>query len=160
MTATATPKKRYAENSLAILRTDRRLFIASSRFVGSLSEDSLQQAECRGCTAPPPVREVVKDPLTDGVLSVTKASFKAGEEIGVKYTAPVSSAGENQHWVTVIAVGKDDSDWGSWKMVGNQATADVLKAQTAPGAYEVRLHGGYPAKKFNVVARVNIKVEP
>ncbi|MBI3074278.1 MAG: hypothetical protein HYY84_19385 [Deltaproteobacteria bacterium] len=108
--------------------------------------------------AAPPV--VVKDPLKDGLLWVTKASFKAGEEIAVKYTAPVPSAGESQHWVTVIAVGKEDSEWGSWKMVGDQATADTLKGQTAPGAYEVRLHGGYPAKKFNVVARVKINVEP
>ena len=70
------------------------------------------------------------------------------------------SKGDNQHWVTVVPSGKPDSEWGTWKMVSDLATTDKLKAQTAAGDYEVRLHGEYPTKKFNVVGRVKIKVEP
>lgn len=35
----------------------------------------------------------------------------------------------------------------------------TLKAPADPGEYEVRLHGNYPTKSYNVVHRVRIRVD-
>jgi hypothetical protein len=83
-----------------------------------------------------------------------------GEEIGIRFTAPVSSTTQSRAWITVIAADQPPSAYGDWSYLDDGATSASLKAPAKPGAYEVRLHTDYPAKTFNVQHSVALTVGP
>jgi hypothetical protein len=91
-------------------------------------------------------------------LVLDKATYAPGETIQVTYTHPVPlDAGASSYWLTISLRGAPDSDWGAWHFVPGGAAIDQLAAPTA-GSYEVRLHDGYPAVPYHVVARVPVTV--
>ena len=82
-----------------------------------------------------------------------------GKPFDVKYTFEQKSPSSDREWVTIVAVGKPDSEYGTWKYVDDKAKSTTLVAPSAPGKYEVRLHTHYPAKSFNVVYREAVTVK-
>jgi hypothetical protein len=86
--------------------------------------------------------------------------YTPGEEIGIRFAAPVSSKPQSRAWITVIAADQPPSAFGEWSYVEDGATTVSLKAPAKPGAYEVRLHTDYPAKSFNVRHTVALTIGP
>jgi serine/threonine-protein kinase len=84
---------------------------------------------------------------------------KAGSDVTLVFPAPLVAKQGEQYWAAIVAVGKPDSEWGVWQYVPQNARKLTLKAPTDPGDYEVRLHGNYPTKSYNVVHRVRIRVD-
>lgn len=87
-------------------------------------------------------------------------TYAAGEDIEIRFAAPVSSTQDRRAWITVIAADQPPSAYGEWAYLDNGATSATLKAPARPGAYEVRLHTDYPAKTFNVRRAVPVTVGP
>jgi hypothetical protein len=97
--------------------------------------------------------------LSPEMFSVAPMSAKAGDSVTLRFPAPLDAKAGEQYWAAIVAVGKPDSEWGVWEYVPKHARTLSLKAPAAPGAYEVRLHGNYPTRSYNVVHRVRITVE-
>jgi len=97
--------------------------------------------------------------LSPELFSVTPAAVKAGDDVTVVFPAPLVAKQGEQYWAAVVAVGKPDSEWGVWAYVPQNARKLTLKPPATPGSYEVRLHGNYPTRSYNVVHRVRIRVE-
>jgi hypothetical protein len=87
-------------------------------------------------------------------------TYAAGEDIAIRFTAPVSSTEDRRAWITVIGADQPPSAYGAWSYLDNGATSATLKAPAKPGAYEVRLHTDYPARTFNVRRTVPVMVAP
>ena len=107
------------------------------------------------------------NPSSTAMIATSAPSFRLdakvvapGEEIGIRFTAPVSSTTQSRAWITVIAADQPPSAYGDWSYLDDGATSASLKAPAKPGAYEVRLHTDYPAKTFNVQHSVALTVGP
>ena len=95
-----------------------------------------------------------KDNLYKAPKSVT-----AGEAFEVTYSQAMSSPADNRFWITIIDITAADSEWGAWVYVEDGATSTTLTAPATPGKYEIRLHGNYPTKSFDVLQRSPLKVK-
>jgi hypothetical protein len=78
------------------------------------------------------------------------ASCAPGDEIAIRFDAPIRSTPDSRAWITVVEADRPPSAYGAWSYLDDGATLATLKAPTRPGAYEVRLHTDYPARTFNV----------
>jgi serine/threonine-protein kinase len=106
----------------------------------------------------------VEAPVTAATVSpeqfaATPSVAKAGEQVTLVFPAPLVTKQGEQYWAAIVEVGKPDSEWGVWAYVPANARRMTLKAPEQPGAYEVRLHGNYPTRSYNVVHRVRLRVE-
>jgi len=86
------------------------------------------------------------------------SSAKAGSEIIVKFTNPISSTDKSRCWITIAEKTKPDSDWGAWQYVNDKATSIKLICPDKAGEYEIRLHDMYPAKKSHVIERKSFTI--
>jgi eukaryotic-like serine/threonine-protein kinase len=109
------------------------------------------------CAEPPPV--VPAASVSPEHFGIAASTVKAGEPVALVFPEPLKAKSGEQYWAAIVAVGQPDSEWGVWGYVPDAARRMVLKAPTTAGDYEVRLHGNYPTKSFNVVHRVRIHVE-
>ena len=114
-------------------------------------------AKGEACAEPPPV--VPAASVSPEHFGVAASTVKAGEPVALVFPEPLKAKTGEQYWAAIVAVGQPDSEWGVWAYVPDAARRMVLKAPTTPGDYEVRLHGNYPTKSYNVVHRVRIHVE-
>lgn len=107
----------------------------------------------------PPAAPVPASTVSPEHFAVVPSHAKPGEPVTLVFPAPLEAAKGEQYWAAIVAVGQSDSEWGTWSYVPAAARKLTLKAPGEPGDYEVRLHGNYPTKSFNVVHRVRIHVE-
>ena len=114
-------------------------------------------AKGEACAEPPPV--VPAASVSPERFGVAASTVKAGEPVALVFPEPLKAKTGEQYWAAIVAVGQPDSEWGVWAYVPDAARRMVLKAPATAGDYEVRLHGNYPTKSFNVVHRVRIHVE-
>ncbi|MBV8760375.1 MAG: serine/threonine protein kinase [Deltaproteobacteria bacterium] len=114
-------------------------------------------AKGEACAEPPVVVPAAN--VSPEHFGVAASTVKAGEPVAIVFPAPLQAKHGEQYWAAIVAVGQPDSEWGVWSYVPDAARRLVLKAPTSAGDYEVRLHGNYPTKSFNVVHRVRIHVE-
>ncbi len=87
-----------------------------------------------------------------------RTAIQVGQAPRVFFGAPLVPVVGEQYWITLIRAGAGDGEWGDWKYVDSGATEVTLAVPTSPGDYEVRLHGNYPTKSYNVVCRQSLQV--
>ena len=92
-------------------------------------------------------------------FSVSPRTVAGGQAVTLRFPAPLVAKHGERYWAALVQVGKPDSEWGVWSYVPAGARTIALKAPTAAGDYEVRLHGNYPTKSYNIVHRVTVHVE-
>jgi hypothetical protein len=83
---------------------------------------------------------------------------KVLEPIEVAFSAPAYPPAGERLWITLAPAGSPDSEWGELQEVARGQASKRLVPPVA-GDYEVRLHDGYPARPFHVVARARVKVD-
>ncbi|HUH04278.1 MAG TPA: protein kinase [Kofleriaceae bacterium] len=107
-----------------------------------------------------PPEPIVEDPRppADPRFRLGAASYQTGESIDIKFAQPITSTPTNRAWITVVEADKSDSSYGTWSYLADKARTATLKAPSRAGAYEVRLHTGYPAKRTNVVHEVAVTI--
>ena len=86
-------------------------------------------------------------------------SGKADEVIMVNYTTATASKAPNRLWVTIVKKSMPDKTWGKWSYVADQSQSTKLTCPKVAGQYEIRLHDGFPTKKYHVIARQDFTVE-
>lgn len=90
-------------------------------------------------------------------FTLSHSSINQGESIKLTFSRAVQpTSGKN--WVTIVASGKPDNDWGEWKYVPAGATSIELTPKST-GSLEVRLHDTYPDHKFGVLQRASLNVK-
>ena len=101
--------------------------------------------------APPPT-----DPgkLT---ISLVSNSVAKGDPVVLRFSEPLRAADGERYWMTVCTPETPDASWDAWVYVDDGAT-EVQVVPTRTGALEVRLHGNYPTKSYNVIFRKGITV--
>jgi len=85
-------------------------------------------------------------------------SFVPNADVVIMFAEPVSSKTTNRYWVAIAPAGTAPSVYGSWTFVEDGATSVKLTAPSAPGTYELRLHGNYPAKSFDIKHTVRFEI--
>jgi hypothetical protein len=95
-----------------------------------------------------------------GAVSFTlaNAALAKGEKPKVTFSAPIPVAG-GRYWITVVAAGAADSDWGEWQYLDPGSREVELAAPAKAGSYEVRLHDNYPAQSNHVIHREPLTVK-
>ncbi len=96
------------------------------------------------------------DAKSKPVLELDKASYTAGDTIGVSFGTKLPKA-EGKHWITLVKKGAPDNEWGAWHMVDSGVSKDELKT-TEGGTFEVRLHDNYPTQQHHIIARKEVAV--
>jgi hypothetical protein len=135
---------------------------AKNRCIGKPTCPKGMLAKAETCIAPPAVPPVVPVPaatISPEHFSVIPTRVKPGDPVTLAFPAPLEALKGEQYWAAIVAVGKPDSEWGTWSYVPPAAHRMTLKAPADPGDYEIRLHANYPTKSYNVVHRVRIHVE-
>jgi hypothetical protein len=87
-------------------------------------------------------------------------TYRAGEAVVMKFALPVPSAGNRRAWVTIVEANKPKDSYASWEYVTDNARSATMKAPTAPGQYEARVHTDYPTKQTNMRYSVRFEVKP
>ncbi len=86
------------------------------------------------------------------------ATVLTGEEIEIAFDRPLGGQAIDQYWMALVPAPAPEGDIGARIFLDRGATTARLRA-TAPGDYEIRLHGRYPAKEHHLLARIPVKVQ-
>lgn len=81
-----------------------------------------------------------------------------GAEILVTFDKPLSGRAINQYWIALVPEYAPESDTSGRTFLDRGTTTVRLRA-SAPGDYEVRLHGEYPKNEHHLLARTPVKVQ-
>jgi hypothetical protein len=105
-------------------------------------------------------RSVAPRPVSSAAPSfhLNATSYAPGDEIEIRFAAPVSSKPQSRAWIAVAEANSPASAYATWNYLDDGATVATLKAPSQPGAYQVRLHTDYPARTFNVQRAVPLTV--
>lgn len=97
-----------------------------------------------GCSRPPEMR-------------VNATTVHAGEPILVRFEKPLSMKAADKKWLTLVPAGAEPSAVGERVLLSERDLQYRLSTQD-PGAYELRLHRGYPARDHALMRSVPITV--
>lgn len=92
-------------------------------------------------------------------MTLASSTVAEGEPIHVRFDRAIQGRATDQYWLVLAEPGApDDYDHGrTFVYRGDYASKiDALRA----GTYELRLHGSFPAKPHDVVARERVVVLP
>ncbi|MDD7973399.1 hypothetical protein [Roseinatronobacter alkalisoli] len=81
----------------------------------------------------PPVEEVVEPDLPEASISGPD-TIRAGESFTLQWSVPIN----DRDIVTIVPMGADEGELGTWSRVGGSATQTDLRAPSDPGMYELR----------------------
>jgi hypothetical protein len=73
----------------------------------------------------------------------------------------VINESRSRYWICIVKEGSPDEEKGSWFFIPNNKINIIvpLPKDKTPGKYEVRLHRGFPVKKYDVVDRKSIEIK-
>lgn len=80
-----------------------------------------------------------------------------GDVVRVTFDRPLEGKATNQFWIVLVPADAPENETRGRVILPRGITSAEL-ATSAPGDYEVRLHGRYPEKEFALVSRVPVKI--
>lgn len=93
----------------------------------------------------------------DPAFTLESKTFDKGATVKITFAAPLDKA-QGRHWVCIVSEGVHDRSYGTWAYAKAGATEASLKAPNRDGLFEVRLHGSYPNKGYDVLHREVIAI--
>jgi hypothetical protein len=93
-------------------------------------------------------------------LELDSGVFAPRARIVVELSEPIRARPGHRAWLAVARAGSPPTDYSTWEYLEDGARSATLRAPTAPGDYEVRLHTDYPARLYHVARRVAFTVAP
>jgi hypothetical protein len=81
-----------------------------------------------------------------------------GDVVRVTFDKPLEGKATNQFWIVLVPSDAPESATQGRVILPRNITSAELPT-SAPGDYEVRLHGRYPEKDYALLSRVPVKVE-
>ncbi len=91
-------------------------------------------------------------------FQLDKNTVAARADARIVFDDPLPTVAGEQYWITITRADAADSECGAWKYVEAGAREATLRAPRKAGAYEVRLHDGYPRLSHHVVHRKRLTV--
>lgn len=88
-------------------------------------------------------------------LTLETTTFKANQPIPVRFA---NMPGHRSDWITVIAKGALETEWGAWQYTGGGRDGELVLTGQRAGEYEVRAYAERPWR--TIVARVFITIVP
>jgi hypothetical protein len=98
-------------------------------------------------------------PRSQQRFTIATATPRAGGKLDVAFATPLVPAAGERFWITIVATGAPDTEYGAWQYVPDGARAITLDVPDKAGEYEIRLHANYPRLSTNVVHRAAIHVQ-
>jgi hypothetical protein len=91
-------------------------------------------------------------------MRVEGTTFATGSDVIVTFDEPLIGRAMNQYWVALQPADAAPSDT-TGRVVLDRNDRSVRLRASAPGNFEVRLHGDYPREEHHLLARIPVKVE-
>ena len=91
-------------------------------------------------------------------MHVDKSTIATGGDVVVTFEQPLTGRATNQYWVALQPASAPTSDT-TGRIVLERTDRGVHLRTTAPGNFEVRLHGDWPKVEQHLLARIPVKVE-
>jgi hypothetical protein len=91
-------------------------------------------------------------------MHVDKSTIATGGDVVVTFDQPLTGRATNQYWVALQPASASTSDT-TGRIVLERTDHGVHLRTTAPGDFEVRLHGNWPKEEQHLLARIAVKVE-
>ena len=91
-------------------------------------------------------------------FELDKDTVAAGTAAHIVFDDPLPTVADERYWITITRADAADSAYGAWQYVEGGAHEVSLPAPRRAGAYEVRLHDGYPRLSHHVVHRQRLTV--
>ncbi|MEW5738036.1 MAG: transposase [Myxococcota bacterium] len=96
-------------------------------------------------------------PRSSSMMSVEHSLITKGTGFTLRFNKPMKAQPGEKFWVTIVFATAGDKEYTSYKYLEPDATSIDLAAPAVPGEYEVRLHGNYPTKTYNLIDRLKFK---
>ena len=90
-------------------------------------------------------------------MRVDAEEVPAGASLRVRFDGPVGARARDRRWLTLVPRGSSDALVGD-RVLLDEGAAEATVPTVAPGAFELRLHDGYPRRAHHVVQRVSVDV--
>jgi len=91
-------------------------------------------------------------------FTLSSNSVAAGENVTVTFSQPLAPLSNERYWITIADATTGDDEWGDWVYGEADMSRITLTAPDTAGSYEVRLHGNYPTKPYNVIHRLSLTI--
>lgn len=91
-------------------------------------------------------------------MRVNAASITTGADVVVTFDDRLAGRATNQYWIALQPANEPASST-TGRIVLERTDRLVRLRTTAPGVFEVRLHGSYPKTEHHLLARIPVKVE-
>lgn len=91
-------------------------------------------------------------------MHVDKTIVATGGDVVITFDRPLTGRATNQYWVALQPASAPTSET-TGRIVLERTDLGVHLRTTAPGDFEVRLHGNWPKEEQHLLSRVAVKVE-
>lgn len=91
-------------------------------------------------------------------MHVDKTIVATGGDVVITFDRPLTGRATNQYWVALQPASAPTSET-TGRIVLERMDPGVHLRTTAPGDFEVRLHGNWPKEEQHLLSRVAVKVE-
>ena len=95
-----------------------------------------------------------------GTMSVERDRLKVATKVTVRFAKPLKTLPGEKYWITIVKAGSDSTAYNSYRYLESGARSIELDAPGSAGEYEIRLHGNYPTKTYNLLMSLPIDVVP
>ena len=136
-------------------------FDANSLFVWKIEGDAAPRSAAKPEPKPtgnPDARQPEPDARSARGMSLVKSTVRQGESVKVKFSPRLEAKSGEKYWITIVEAGAGDTAYTSYKYLVDEASIE-LAAPAVAGDYEVRLHGNYPTKTYNLIGRAKLTVK-
>ena len=92
-------------------------------------------------------------------MEVRTAAVAVGEKVNVAFDREITGRAVDQYWLVLAPEGAPDDYAEERIFVERNARSSAVDAMR-PGRYELRLHGDFPRRQHNVIARAKVEITP
>ncbi|MBL8914207.1 MAG: hypothetical protein JNM17_26115 [Archangium sp.] len=96
-------------------------------------------------------------PRRSQLMSIERTTWGVGTNFTVTFSEPMKAEPGEKFWVTIVDPGAGSTAYTSYKYLDPSATTIELAAPAVSGDYEIRLHGNYPTKTYNLIDRLKFR---
>jgi hypothetical protein len=92
-------------------------------------------------------------------MEVRASAVPVGDKVNVSFDREITGRAVDQYWLVLAPEGAPDAYAEERIFVERNARSSAVDAMR-PGRYELRLHGDFPHRQHNVIARAKVEITP
>lgn len=90
-------------------------------------------------------------------MSVPGSVFGAATKLRVTFLSPMKAAPGEKFWLTITRPSAGSTDYTTSRYLDPDATSVEIDLPGSAGDFELRLHGNYPTKTYNLIDRLKVR---